>query len=372
MLKTSLLYLKCAARRNCGGSLGLTLNETPGESNSVEVSYGTLVCKKCKAQFPILAGVAILVPDVRSYLLEHVKGISKSVPLQKIPENYRKEFSCAKKEIQVEHIEEDLESERVNALYLMNHYLSAKDSKNKKWWKGIHSDVSPVIEKLILDYWDQGPFSVIEDWIKNEFKGKNTKIIELGCGVGGIYQKIASHLSFYLGVDSSFQSIILARHLNLGIEYPGDLKVPEDLLMGPVSRELKFNPESRSGVDFIVGEIQSLPVRNQFWDLSISMNAIDMLEEPMHLPEAQKRLLVEAGIAIQSGPYIWHQKVAKRLRSRLPKEIKNSASAVQYLYQKSGFAIEKSMDHVPWLFFKNIRQIELYSVHVFFAKLKSS
>ena len=172
-------------------------------------------------------------------------------------------------------------------------------------------------------------------------------------------------------MDSSFQSILLARHFNLGIPYSGDLGIPEDLLNGPVSRKIQFktfaqNPKAQ--VDFVVGEIDLLPLAKNEFDVSISMNAIDMLEDPRVLPEAQSQSLKKDGHAIQSGPYIWHERIAKRLRSQLPKTVVGSAEAVEYLYEKAGLKIEQSIDHVPWLFFKHVRQIELYSVHIFSAK----
>jgi len=361
MRLSTLPLLRCAASKKCAGELSLKSSE-----GDLEVLYGTLECKKCKAKFPILAGVALLVPDVMGYLVHHVKGVSKFVPSAKIPKEYRAEVAEAKAEILEEHIEEDLESDRVNSLYLMNHYLNVANTKDV-WWKAIHSSVSPALEKLVKDYWDQGPFSVIAEW----FKGTSQSVVELGCGVGGIYQKIAPNVSSYLGVDSSFQSILLARHFNLGIPYEGELGIPEDLLHGPVARKVDFKKSLKSAkndVDFIVGEIDLLPLKKDHWDVSISMNAIDMLEDPCALPEAQSKSLKKGGHAIQSGPYIWHERIAKRLRSHLPKTVKDSASAVEYLYEKAGFKIEKSVDHVPWLFFKHVRQIELYSVHIFSAR----
>jgi SAM-dependent methyltransferase/uncharacterized protein YbaR (Trm112 family) len=361
MRRNTLSLLRCVSSKKCGGELLLRTTET-----EEEVSYGSLACKKCKAEYPVLAGVAVIVPDVPGYLIYHVKGVSKFVPNDKIPKSFRKEFAEAKAEIVAEHIEEDLESDRVNSLYLMNHYLNVEGSK-EKWWKAIHSDVSPALEKLVKEYWDQGPFSVLASW----FKGSDAAVVELGCGVGGIYQKIASQVSSYLGVDSSFQSILLARHFNLGIPFAGEHKIPEDLLNGAVSRKMDFKSKaksSKSEVDFIVGEIDLLPLKKEAWDFSISMNAIDMLEDPRVLPEAQARNLKKGGHAYQSAPYIWHEKVAKKLRSHLPKTIQDSASAVEHLYVKAGFKIEKSVDHVPWLFFKHVRQIELYSVHIFSAK----
>jgi SAM-dependent methyltransferase len=313
-----------------------------------------------------LAGVAILVPDVLTYLILHVKGISKFVPDEKIPKEYRAAFVKAKKDIFEELIEEDLESDRVNMLYVMNHYLRVSGSK-VKWWRPVHGDGSDAIETLVKKFWDQGPL----DQVPGLFNGLDQRVVELGCGVGGLYHRISMHTKFFLGVDSAFQSILLARHFNLGTEYPGELKVPEDLIQGPTSRAIQFptNPKAkRDGVDFIVGDIEFLPVETAAWDVAVSMNTIDMLRDPRLLPELQHSLLKKGGYAIQSDPYIWHDKVARRIRNQLPKTIATSSAAVEYLYEKVGFKIEKSYPHIPWVFFKHLRQVELYSVQLFLAK----
>jgi hypothetical protein len=94
-----------------------------------------------------------------------------------------------------------------------------------------------------------------------------------------------------------------------------------------------------------------------------------MLDEPSSLPEFQYELLKKNGIAIQSCPYIWHPEVARKLRKRLPAPLKNSSSAAaEWLYEKAGFKIEEKQEDLPWLFFKHLRQLEVYSVHAFVAR----
>jgi len=77
---------------------------------------------------------------------------------------------------------------------------------------------------------------------------------------------------------------------------------------------------------------------------------------------------VNGGVAIQSCPYIWHRNVAERLRKSLPKKIRSSSAAVEHLYGKAGLELFRKIDHLPWLFLKHFRQIELYSVHLFAAR----
>ncbi len=365
MLRGTTRLLRCVARKTCGGAL--ELKTTEGDSN-IDIKYGSLSCLKCKTEYPILAGVAIIVPKVREYLLAHVKGISKHVPDLQIPKEFRKEFIAYRKQVDEEPIEIDLESDRVNALYLMNHYLSVQDSKFE-WWKNPHAETSPVIESLVKQYWDQGPFAKVKEWIEGA-----PEVIELGCGVGGLWSKIREQVKSYLGVDNAFQSIILARHLNLGIELKQDLRIPSDLLQGVLSQEFPAEyrkndiRNSDGSLDFVVGDIESPPLAKNFWDVCISLNTIDMLEEPKLLAQVQKEHIKTKGLAIQSGPYIWNEKVSRRIRSQIPKDVADSASAIEWLYTKAGFEMVKVQDHIPWLFFKHGRQLELYSVHMFLAQ----
>jgi SAM-dependent methyltransferase len=344
---------------------------------------------KCRKLYPILAGVALVVPDVGGYLIEHVKGISQVVPEGQIPREFRAEFREALAELRAQgpgHIEDDLEAERVTALYVMNHYLFVDPAAegDAAWWHPRAGEASPWVDGLVREHWNHGPLARVEELIRalpRKSGEAAPTVIELGCGVGGLALRLrisTRACGGYLGVDSSFASIALARHLALGMPYPSAVRIPEDLLAGPVSRDISRELNARAAAtersgayDFVVGDIQSsqyLPVARGQWDLSISLNAIDMLDRPEDLPALQRELTRVGGLAIQSCPYIWHESVAKRLRSRLPREVRDSARAVEWLYEQAGFKIRESIAHVPWLFFKHARQLEVYSVHLFLAE----
>lgn len=390
MFRSTLPRLRCPRFKKaaqgkvvpCGGPLSVSSPE-----KGSEIRTGQLECQKCRSKFPILCGVAILVDDVQAYLMTHVKGISKLVNDSEIPREYVSEFQEAREEIEAEHIEEDLEAERVISLYFMNHYLRVSgggpsSSSGRKWWQPEDGEGSPLIDSLVRQYWDHGPFSWIEKWATESSRSARLdSVIELGCGVGGLEKVLRPFARSYLGIDSSFGSIALGRHLAFGASYPAKIRVPGDLLLGSVARPVapewmeqvsgarSGNSEEQAGSsDLIVGEIQNAPVQPGQCDATIALNAIDMLDEPSELPALQMSLLRKGGIAIQSCPYIWHETVSKQLRKILPRETRNSARAVEWLYRQAGFEIESVIEHLPWLFFKHPRQLEIYSVHLFTAR----
>ena len=155
----------------------------------------------------------------------------------------------------------------------------------------------------------------------------------------------------------------------LGAPFPKPVKIPADLLQGPVSREIKFPLPKRSpqNTDLVVADLQALPVASDQYDLAIALNVIDMLPDPVSLIQLQKRLLKAGGTLIQSCPYIWHEDVAQKLKKRIPKSISDSAKAVEWLCEEAGFKVQDRIEHLPWLFFKHLRQMEIYSVHLFRA-----
>lgn len=361
MLVSTLPRLRCL---NCleGKSGELTLDAR--RKNGNDVLQGSLSCAGCGSVYPILGGVAILVNDIERYLQFHVKGISSLVEDSEIPEQYREGYLEAKAAIETGHTEEDLESQRVNALYFMNHYVKAKGAR-KPWWRPA-KHFSPEIDRLVKKFWDHGPFAQIAKWTKS---ARNQNAIELGCGSGGLAQAISKSVASYLGVDSAFAGIALARHINLGAPYGLSIQIPQDLYNGALTGKVAPPKPLKGGhVDFVVGEVENLPVAFGEFDLAVALNVIDMIEDPSDLPRIQHDLLRAGGTAIQSSPYIWHEGVARYLRESLPRSITSSSAAVEHLYQEAGFKILKKVEHIPWLFLKHFRQIELYSVHLFAAR----
>jgi SAM-dependent methyltransferase len=306
-----------------------------------------------------LAGVAILVDDPGDYLIEHVKGISQHVQDDEIPVLFLPDYLEAKEQIEDEHIDDDLESERVTALYLMNHYLKARDFAGDQG----------LINTLIKSHWDHGPISVIESWMKQRAQPYG-EVIELGCGAGGVLPAIQECVGYYLGVDSSFASIASARKFGLGLTTGANLRIPDDLINGTLSRIIAtaFPPIISSKADFIVADALSPPVVRAGWDYAISLNMMDMIDEPRDLIQVQHDLLRTQGVAIQTGPYIWSAAVAQHIRETLAIQAGQSAQVVERLYRDGGFSILKVQDQIPWLFYKHLRQLEIYLVHFIAAQ----
>jgi SAM-dependent methyltransferase/uncharacterized protein YbaR (Trm112 family) len=360
MKKATLQWLRCpqkkkASKKTCGGLFSLREEV----EDKADILTGELCCLQCLACFPILAGVPILIEDPNRYILEHAHGIARYVADSEIPIRLKREYLKAKKELsQPHHIEESLESDRVNALYLATHFLNAETNH---WWAEDQSQGDVLLNSLMKQHWDSGPMKHITKWIK-DLKSRPL-LAELGCGTGGLRWKIDPLVCGYVGVDSSFSSIALARSM----QSAKTIEIPGDLLFGTTSRKVQINlPETQSFADFVVGDLRAPPLAPETWDCVVSMNTIDMLERPENLPEVQKGLLRSGGIAIQSSPYVWHPRVAKNLRKKWGSHL-NSAHLIEKIYSSVGLSPSRSELRVPWLFFKHDRQLEIYWTHLFSA-----
>jgi SAM-dependent methyltransferase len=353
MLLSTLPQLRCPVCVD-GPASTLALDPVPKQAGD-DVLYGSLRCARCESAFPILAGVALLLDDVESYLCAHAQGISLLVPDAEIPEAYRGSYASAKAALAGS--EEDLESERVNALYFLNHYAQPKG----RWWRPAKG-FSPEIDRLVKSCWGKGPFARLAAWTKPHEK---LRALELGCGVGGLARALLPRLDSYLGVDTSFAAIALARHVNLGAPYPHAIRIPQDLYRGPLPREIPTpKPLRGKPVDFVVAELENLPVPPRTFDFVAALNVIDVIARPADLPERQRELLRDGGLAAVSSPFLWDEAVLESLREDLPETVSTSSDALIRLYERARFRVLKSAEHVPWLFLEHFRKIGFYSVHV--------
>ncbi len=357
MFKKTLTKLQCIDCQSA--DLELKPNTATKRTDDDEVSYGEIRCKECDKSSPILAGVALLVDDPEEYIYQHAKGIRRYLDRTFLPKTFHDAYDTALGEIDDSAVQEDLETERVTALYIINHYLKARD-----FW---NPNASPAIGELITKYWDTGPFQIIANYLKKT-SPQHHAMIELGCGTGGLGATLSANLNSYLGVDDSFSSIAFARSLYFAKTESVPVSIPQDLINGHLSKTVNIpKPEMKdTDVDFIVSNIENPALQKNRYTLTAALNLIDMLFEPTSLPRLQKDLLRDGGIAVQSSPYIWHENISKELRKEF--DSANSAELIEKLYVSAGLKVTKSLPHNPWLFFKHFRQIELYSTHILFAE----
>ena len=326
-----------------------------------DVLWGELVQKKSKKRYPIWNGVLILVQDLDDYLSRHIVGVKEHVALDQVKgsfntflKEYYSSFNEALNSGEIQMDDESLESERVTTLYWLNHYASANSLIE------LNPDMAPFMKELVQKYWDCGPLSKVRDF----FKAKNLKgsLIEIGCGTGGLAHKLSDNLSAYLGVDTSYQGVFRARQILKTKQ--NKYKIPTDLINGSLSAMIKGEASERLPLEteFIVADIEADFFKAETWDFTAAFNVIDMLHDPQDLFWVQKKLMKSGGVALQSSPYIWPPEVSKKMDKT------DTHSSPEWLLKTAkNLGLNQVLlneTHIPWIFYKNSRQIETYSVHL--------
>jgi SAM-dependent methyltransferase/uncharacterized protein YbaR (Trm112 family) len=372
MLPTTLEFLACPA--GSGRCLGNLQVESACEVERLaegdeDLRAGHLACRNCGARYPILNGVAILVPDVPAYLTEHARALRPLAKQGAIPEEYHSALARGTAGSEDEAAEWDLETSRVTAWYLIGHFLQS--TAPSYWWRPGGAAGSQFLEELILRFWHQGPLRVLEEFLQRREPGG--KFLDLGCSVGGGVDLARQYCDVAMGLDSSFTAILTARQVALGPAEGVVAEIPDDRLNGPRSWRVRRRAQvaGTRKIDFVVADVTTPPVKRGTWDIAASLNLLDMVPDPVAFPAIHGSLLVNGGTALHACPYVWPATVARQLRSQIPASMRDSAEAVEWLYRRTGFEIEQRHPDVPWLFFKNPRQVEAYSVHCFVASVQA-
>lgn len=227
---------------------GLSLHAQ--ERDEEEVLSGALVCGLCRTRYPIRDGIAELLP-------RSVPGGARS------PSRY--------------------ETSALVSAYLWSHYADLLGDENAssayRQWAGL---MQPI-QGLALD---------------------------AGCATGRFTFEMAMKSDMAVGVDYSRAFIKMARKLMQDGQITISL-IQEGLLTEQATLHL---PESwsRGKVEFIVGDIQSLPFRSNGFSSLASLNLVDKVPSPLaHLKEMNRVAKQDPAQFLFSDPFSWSREVAR-------------------------------------------------------------
>jgi SAM-dependent methyltransferase len=236
-----------------------------------------------------------------------------------------------------------------------------------KWWVPSSGSGSGFLEELVQRYWTQNPYTKLRALLDARDPDCRT-LVDLGCSVGGGVRLAWEHGLTAVGVDIDFPSVLAARQLALGAPSSAPPAIPDDRLLGRRPWPVPSLPERATPAECIIGDVSAPPLRHRIWDIAISFNVLDVLDDPVAFPAVVRRLLSPRGRTVSACPYLWTEHVADRLRSLLPPDVRDSARAAECLYEREGFVVEDRDEDLPWLIFKQPRQFDAYSVHYFVAR----
>jgi len=133
--------------------------------------------------------------------------------------------------------------------------------------------------------------------------------LDAGCAVGRFTFEMAKKAGFAVGIDNSYAFIKRARHLKIHGQL--EFSIPEE---GSLTGQRTINlPETWDGstVEFVVGDVQSLPFRRDSFSSVASLNLVDKIPLPLtHLREMNRVARDKTSQFLFSDPFSWSLDIA--------------------------------------------------------------
>lgn len=296
------------------------LNLESIRSNHDDCIEGFLHCNKCKAVYPILDGVAVIVNNFAAYTSERPKILGSWLLQSK--SRSMKEFL----QENAKRIKETSENryEAGGAWFLPYLNMHSRGSKVDKHFARIvkrdFGDFYRNVAKLIL----------------RRFSSKRL-CLDLGCAIGTITKELAKKHNFVFGVDQSFSFIREARRR-----------------------------KSSSNIEFLVSNSLQLPFPKSKFDLIVSLNLIDLVD-PKRLLPCIHSLLARDGNVVLTDPYDFRDDKGN------PRPLYNGKS-FRKLLTDNGFSVDQSTaseSFIPWILRVHNRAYLVYFADLVIARKSS-
>lgn len=331
-MKLSVLPLLACPRdssgKPCGGAL--FASDTPvfpqlrSPRDADELLEGMLSCSQCGLEFPVLSGVAVLMPDAVGYLRKYYRSVKRDL------DRYGSLSATGRSWLERRCGREGGAEEYGADFRFSQQFERPAD---------VAAAMVPEPERFYGRYLDgfreAGPYEVLAQWA-GELPGERHLALDAGCGGGGLTARLSRVAGTALGIDLSLLAILLARRAML------HQPQPERSYMLNVRRGLEVErplPGPPGGnLEFFVADACRLPFAGGLFDLTASCNVIDIvgLEGPL---DEVARVTRAGGRVLLSDPFFWQEGKAP---DGEPVAVLKEALA------RRGMEVLVERDGVPW------------------------
>jgi len=312
-MKNSVAEELICITKGCGSNIEIECSRNSYD----DCIEGFLHCKDCRALYPVLDGVAIIVDDFAGYASERPKILgrwlvgSKSTAMKE----FLKESARCIKTTSENRYEE-------GGVWFLP-YLAMHSSRSK-----VDKHFAKITKQDFRSFYRN-----VTELIAHRFAGERV-CLEMGCAVGTITKELAEKIDFVFGVDQSFSFIKEARK------------------------------RSRvSNAEFLVANSLRLPFATSKFNLIVSLNMIDLVD-PDKLIANIRSLLATGGNVVLTDPYDFRDDKGN------PRTLYNGKS-LRKLLRNTGFSVDPSTSHesfIPWILRINNRAYIVYFTDLIIAK----
>lgn len=355
---STLQTLRCIQKHNsinCNGNLEATSSQvTPDvDENKQELIEGVLQCKKCGANYPVISGVAIILPRVTTWCRNNYHYIQSGAALANgIGQEMQQWLADRQWHLGNGSADNYYESERWNTIFTATHYDGVSRGKD---------DLSPL-GKFIES--QPQVFEVVEQMIIRHLDEPVSHALDIGTNVGGMSLRLAAHARKVTGIDTSFNSILTARKIQCG--QPVTQMSYRRYHDGHHYEERTLEHQVEN-TEFLVASLFDLPMEEKY-DLVTALNVIDVVDDPRQFLSALTELVKDDGLLLLTSPYSWGSDDVPIDNWLGASADRPSSVATLEEIEKQGFTIVEECDHVPWVLREHQRWYRVFLNHCILAR----
>jgi len=334
----------------CRGSLDFIASpKMPRIEIGNQVEYGMLACSTCQAQYPVIAGIPILLAKPFAYLRENFSIIDRYLKYAgtPIPQVVKKHLF----QVFLTMLRTPNEPVVQSRKGYEPHFLSCMLQRFLTYYQTYVADEWSEDFPLALPRPEQ-PDSLsgtLRAWL-DAYAAEAKRGLDLGCNLGGYTFEMAGRQIESYGVDVSFEALHQAMLAARGRGYrftAGDKHIHKPL-------------EFHKAPCFTIGSAESLPFTDDSFDVVLSVNIVDILPQPQRMLTEIRRCLRPGGTVILTTPFMYFGEGTLALLDTYSGQLEQG---LKQLCRSHGFTIAAEKDDIIWRLNEYARKIVLYRAY---------
>lgn len=358
----SLGRLACPAPQ-CKGELSVD-DSFPSELNvrDAELTEGLLRCRRCRADYPVILGVALLVVDLQQYFWAfwpEIERWGRQLTHGYISRGMLKHLGVAS--AHMGHAGPPTQDGE-GLDWTVSPYLQAHGDRDSMthglpdgWWR------------TVVDGYGEGgpdPYRYLLDAAgRHRPNGHAELAIEVGSGIGWGASQMAGTSIYSMGFDWSFTAVLTARRYFLSSPSSLDRYSLEMEKGSLVDRPLEA-PAEQSNLDFVVADGGDLPLAAAKCSRLAALNVLCAVPKPNRLFQEFARVVRTEGLLLLATPY-WADEGVNGESA-----FARGGPAFTRSVLLPEFRILEEADMVPWLLRLAQRRWNVYLSHCLLAERK--